>query len=323
MSNFIDEVIKNANDQIKYSNTITTGEITVDNGDGTYDVKINNAGSAIPDVETLDYDAAFSVGEIVTIGFENGCKESPKILGHSKKIKQEPKPVEVDYSGEEGGGVQGGTVTIAPSTITPSGSFIAVDSNYNTVHDSINGSDLVYPEGTAFEILYLYMTIGQSYIEYGPYEPYPTYNYYHMIDRGALILDTSAIPANAIITSAKLQLWMAVESTINFDVIVQDGQPNNPHNPIVNSDYDCSKYKNNGGSINTLNINDGVYNDITLNSNGRAWINKGGMTKFCLRSSRDIAGIPAASGTTAVSNFVYAAYDDPLTPPKLTITYTI
>ena len=99
MSNFIKDIIKNANEQIKYKNTVTTGEITVDNGDGTYDVKITNASSAYPNVETINYDAVFSVGEIVDIIFEQGCKESPKIIGHSKKIKQEPKQVEVDYSG--------------------------------------------------------------------------------------------------------------------------------------------------------------------------------------------------------------------------------
>ena len=99
MSKFIESIIKNANEQIKYKNTITNGEITVDNGDGTYDVKIANASSAIPNVETVLYGESFSVGEIVVIGFEYGCKEAPKILGHAKKIKQEPKQVEVDYSG--------------------------------------------------------------------------------------------------------------------------------------------------------------------------------------------------------------------------------
>ena len=100
MSKFIESIIKTANEQIKYKNTITTGEITVDNGDGTYNVKIANASSAIPNVETVLYGESFSVGEIVVIGFEYGCKEAPKILGHAKKIKQEPNYVEVDYSGD-------------------------------------------------------------------------------------------------------------------------------------------------------------------------------------------------------------------------------
>lgn len=99
MSNFINDIIKNANDLIKYKNTVTTGEITVDNGDGTYDVKIANASSAYPNVETVLYGEVFSIGEIVDIIFEYGCKEAPKIIGHAKKIKQEPKIVEVDYSG--------------------------------------------------------------------------------------------------------------------------------------------------------------------------------------------------------------------------------
>lgn len=99
MFNFHNKMTINIIDQIKYRETYVTGEIVADNGDGTYDVKIDNASSAYKNVETRDYDAIFSIGEIVDIGYEYGCKESPKILGHSKKISQEPKQVEVDYSG--------------------------------------------------------------------------------------------------------------------------------------------------------------------------------------------------------------------------------
>jgi len=98
-SNFYKDMTKNVVDQIKYRETYVTGEITVDNGDGTFDVKINNASNAYKNVETRNYGAVFSVGEIVDIGYEYGSKESPKILGSAKKIAQEPKQVEVDYSG--------------------------------------------------------------------------------------------------------------------------------------------------------------------------------------------------------------------------------
>ena len=98
MSNFIDDIIKNANDQIKYKETVVTGEVTVDNGDGTYDVKIANAPTAYPSVETATYGDTFAVGEIAIITFEYGNKEMPRLWGHAKKIKQNPVQVEVDYS---------------------------------------------------------------------------------------------------------------------------------------------------------------------------------------------------------------------------------
>jgi len=99
MSDFIGEVIKNSNNQIKYKNTVVMGEITIDNNNGTYNVKIANASSAYPNVETVINNAVFSVGEIVDMIYEYGNKELPKILGHSKNIRQEPVEVEVDYSG--------------------------------------------------------------------------------------------------------------------------------------------------------------------------------------------------------------------------------
>jgi hypothetical protein len=93
-----DKIRKNISDHIKYRNTVMTGEVTAVNSDGTYDVKIAQASSAYPDVEALDYNANFSVGEIVDIAFEYGNRELPKIMGTAKKIAQEPSVVEVDYT---------------------------------------------------------------------------------------------------------------------------------------------------------------------------------------------------------------------------------
>ena len=95
---FIDDVIKNTIGQIKYRESITTGEITVDNGDGTYAVKIAQAGIAIPSIPTAHYDDTFVVGEIAIITYEYGNKEMPRLWGHAKKIAQNPIEVEVDYS---------------------------------------------------------------------------------------------------------------------------------------------------------------------------------------------------------------------------------
>lgn len=99
LPNFSDSIEKNIIRHIKYRGTIRTGEITVDNGDETYDVKIAMSDQSYPDVETLFPNDVFQVGEIVTLGFEYGSKEIPKIIGHGKKVAQVPVEVEVDYSG--------------------------------------------------------------------------------------------------------------------------------------------------------------------------------------------------------------------------------
>jgi len=99
LPSFSEDIEKNIIRHIKYRGTIRTGEIIVDNGDGTYDVKIAFSDVVYPSVETIHYEMVFAVGEIAVLAFEYGSKESPKIIGHGKKIAQVPVEVEVDYSG--------------------------------------------------------------------------------------------------------------------------------------------------------------------------------------------------------------------------------
>lgn len=112
----------------------------------------------------------------------------------------------------------------------------------------------------------------------------------YSIHRLYLILNTSGIPAGAIITAAKIQLYCTTDaSTTDFDLTVQNGQPTYPHDPIVVGDFDKTNYAGNGGTLTTVGLAVGAYNDIPLNATGISWINKGGSTKFCVRSSLDIS----------------------------------
>ncbi|MBA7565807.1 hypothetical protein ES708_07492 [subsurface metagenome] len=101
LPSFSEDIEKNIIRHIKYRGTIRTGEIIVDNGDGTYDVKIALSDAVYPSIETIHYEMVFAVGEMAVLAFEYGSKESPKIIGHGKKIAQVPVEVEVDYSGAE------------------------------------------------------------------------------------------------------------------------------------------------------------------------------------------------------------------------------
>ena len=283
MSNAFHKISKKIVDHIKYRTTVMTGEITKVNNDGTYNVKIAQSGAAYPNVETLDYNAFFSRGEIVDIAFEYGSRELPKIMGTAKKIAQEPKQVEVNYSGEEAGGKQTKTVVIygniADGTIY----------HYNINYEICQEAEL----GIAIEDTDDFLGTGYFYDNIID----PPLGWVHMINRSFLFFDTSVIPQNATIINAYLKgVWSPDLSQIEteFDIIIQDGQPTYPHNPLILGDYSKNHYSNNGGSINTQTLKDALPNfdfSITLNSNGKAWINKGGITKLCLRSSRDIAGL--------------------------------
>ncbi|MBA7589002.1 hypothetical protein ES708_31074 [subsurface metagenome] len=78
---------------------------------------------------------------------------------------------------------------------------------------------------------------------------------------------------------------------IDFNVVIQDGQPEFPHDPIVVSDYYRKWYLGNYGQILASELPIGEFADIPLNSQGLDRINLGGYTKYLLRSSRDMEAI--------------------------------
>jgi len=108
----------------------------------------------------------------------------------------------------------------------------------------------------------------------------------YYIYRGYLFFNTTSIPVDAMINSMVLSLYKKTDnSTTDFDIVVQNGQPYYPHDPLLATDYNKSFYSGNGGSISTSVLVNG-YNNISLNN--PSWLNRKGFTKLCLRSSRDI-----------------------------------
>jgi hypothetical protein len=112
----------------------------------------------------------------------------------------------------------------------------------------------------------------------------------YTIDRGFLFFNTSSIHDNASITSVSISLYGKNKQITSqeFNLTVQNGQPTNPHIPLQTSDYYQGNYTGDGGSMNTSDFITTGYNTITLNSQGRSWVNLIGITKLCFRSSRDI-----------------------------------
>jgi len=143
------------------------------------------------------------------------------------------------------------------------------------------------------------------------------YNVYRIM----LIFDTSTIPADAIIYSAYIAL---AQTDIGFGdgkVVVQNGMPTYPHDPVVVADFDKSFYSSNGGEadLQALPVVP-AYTVIPLNPTGIEWINKGGSTKFCVRGDSEIAGLHGI-GTA------FNEYAGPTSPtgmdPRLIVNYYV
>lgn len=112
--------------------------------------------------------------------------------------------------------------------------------------------------------------------------------------RTFLPFDTSSLPDASLLTEAKLCIYCGGDLTGNeFNIVIQTGiNATYPHFPLESGDYDKSKYTGNGGQASTSDFPFKLefWINITLNSNGLVFINKAGITKLCIRSSRDIAG---------------------------------
>jgi len=147
----------------------------------------------------------------------------------------------------------------------------------------------------------------------------PNNNY--LVYRTFLYFDTSSLPDDATIASATLSLYLAYTlNTATWDIVVQNGQPTYPHDPLVLADFNQTYYNGDGGRIAALDIVEG-YNDITLNKNAQNnWIRKDNITKLALRSSKDIDNQSPSSGEWEIRFHSFERSSG--YPPTLTVLLT-
>jgi hypothetical protein len=193
--------------------------------------------------------------------------------------------------------------TLTVNVSKSDGYLYKFDSNYKSVWTASDGT--VSNDDS-------YILIGQINTTSDP----PSYYIY----RGFLQFDTSELPTNACINNATLSLFKKDNySATDFTITVQNGQPTYPNDSLEEGDYDKEHYSGNGGGLGTVNFINGR-NNITLTDLG--WINVGGITKLCLRSSRDIEGTEP-TGQEYV-NLYSADIEEEANPdprPTLIVTY--
>jgi len=174
--------------------------------------------------------------------------------------------------------------------------------SYSSVRTAANGDGVSYGGD--------YISVGQIYASSSD-----RYN----VQRSYVFFDTSYL-GTATITGATLYLYGDYDdSSTNFSITITTGMPTYPHDPPVNGDFYYLNYgTTSGGALSTTSFSITGYNAITLNATGYGWINKTGTTKFCIRSSRDIAGnTPTGHETVDIKGYgVGAGYW-----PYLAVTY--
>lgn len=76
----VNSIIRDNVGNIIHRGFVVTGEVAVDNGDGSYDVFIAEESKAYPKVFTLARNPDLAIGNKVRILYKKGCKELPIIL---------------------------------------------------------------------------------------------------------------------------------------------------------------------------------------------------------------------------------------------------
>lgn len=147
------------------------------------------------------------------------------------------------------------------------------------------------------------------------------------IYRAFLYFDTSTLPDDAIIISAKLRLRMGIradddKSEKEFNIVIRRNSAGTyPSDPLHVDDFDYTFYTSDLGSLNTVYITaSGVYY-IWLNDIGKDWIKVDGTTKIALISSCDINAIAPIFETEEWIRFYKSGSHADYTP-ALVITYS-
>ena len=145
----------------------------------------------------------------------------------------------------------------------------------------------------------------------------------HRVYRAFEYFDTSSLPDDAEIHSAALSIYGLDSAHLGctWSIVIQNGQPLFPHDPLIDDDFGEEHYSGNGGERDAR-LGTTSYNDIALNGAGLSWINRTGTTKLCLRSSRDISRSYPCSTHEQLTYWSADETQPDERRPRLTITYT-
>lgn len=160
-----------------------------------------------------------------------------------------------------------------------------------------------------------------------------TSNQYQVMARSIFLFDTSALPDGDDISGAVFSLTSIAKtddlnggaSSNSVSVLVASTPASNTS--LATSDYSQLGSTDFGRSVILDNIvSDGsTYNDITINSTGRATISKTGITKFGLRFGWDFdnttTGLTWSSGDRTRVGWYYADEAGTSRDPKLVVTH--
>jgi hypothetical protein len=248
--------------------------------------------------------------KVVTLKAEKAKKisDTEKVNGKDKKLTTEELKEKQKKQIDEGKTPE----VQYPIVIDPNYSFVSTASDSlfdmtNSVYATARTSTYASTVSWGWN----YCSVGQFYETYSGYRIY----------RSALYFDTTALESGITITAADLKLYGSLDvSTVDFNITMQTSAGTYPHDPPQSTDYNMANYTTTSvGVLSTAGFSTNGYNTLNFNAADLSMINKGGMTKLFLRSSRDIAGT-VPTGLEYIHFYSYERGDGYW--PLLEVTFT-
>jgi len=190
---------------------------------------------------------------------------------------------------------------------------VAVSVSWDTVHDAATGTAGDGSETT--------MEAGADFTDRW------------FLKRTFIPFDTSAIPGNALIQSATVQLW--VTATVNDDndgddfINIVGPTTQASSSSLGTADFDQCGAVNDPQELATRidigSLSTGQYNTWTLNATGLANITKGGITLFGAREGHDMLDNQPVLGTNEGTKAIFSSADNTGTSqdPILTVVFVV
>lgn len=204
-----------------------------------------------------------------------------------------------------------GLVPLSSGVITSTRTFSSPTADgYLYMSSAIYSGAWNYPSGAVVDTEVA--VLGGQHINSGTYR----------LHRVGVFFDTSSIPDTATIDSAVLELYVTEDgSDTDFNVTIQ-GTGTYPHYPLESNDFYQGWYGSTSlGSADTSTITGtSTFWNVSFNEAGLARINAEGLSRFLLRSSRDISATPPSGNETVA--FATREYGETWAP-KLHVTYTV
>jgi hypothetical protein len=133
----------------------------------------------------------------------------------------------------------------------------------------------------------------------------------YTIERAFLYFDTTAIPANAVITDAKLMLYTGQCQNGSTTIHLVHSTAGNT---LSAADYGKIEFQSGGSLLSPIPLS---WATINFNPTARTWIAKDGTTKLALIHNNDLSNITP----TAANDVLVATAEDTTHEPYLVLTY--